>query len=126
MGQLLEKEEQAEDRQPTLMPMGPGVRNRVADQGRMSGFMAELADFRQRLAHLEQEDPDQILLLLSACAGRLAEIRSDLWSMNGRVAGDMRVRQVEPLRKDLDFHFQVHSRRIALLEWELRMSGGQV
>lgn len=85
----------------------------------------ELAGYRAELEGLESIDPDQVMLKLSAIAGRLAGIRSVCWDMNTKAATNLRTRLVDPLREDLDFHFKCHSRRLAQWEWELRMSGGQ-
>jgi hypothetical protein len=69
-------------------------------------------------------DPSDVLARISGIAGRLAEIRAQLYRLNTQRCTALRTREVDPLREDLDLQFRIHSRRIALLEWELKLSGG--
>ena len=79
---------------------------------------------RARLTDLPNQDPSDVLATLSAIAGRVAEMRAQLYRSNSPRCTALRTREVDPLREDLDLQFRIHSRRIALLEWELKMSTG--
>lgn len=87
---------------------------------------AELDDMRAKVCRFPEEDPADVLATISGLAGRLAELRAQLYRDNSQRAAQLRTREVDPLRDDLDLQFKIHSRRIALLEWELRMSGGGI
>lgn len=90
----------------------------------IAGYLAELDDARARISHFADLDPDEVLTSISAIAGRLAEIRANLHRDDGPRAQRLRTREVDPLRDDLELHFKVWSRKIALMEWELKLSGG--
>jgi hypothetical protein len=90
------------------------------------GYEAELDDMRARIGRFPDEDPADVLATISGVVGRLAEIRAQLYRDNSQRSTQLRTREVDPLREDLDLLFRVHSRRIALMEWELRLSGGGV
>jgi hypothetical protein len=86
----------------------------------------ELDDMRAQVRGFPDQDPSDVLMAISGIAGRLAEIRAWLYRDNSQRCTQIRTREVDPLREDLDLQFKLFSRRIALLEWELRMSGGGV
>jgi hypothetical protein len=90
------------------------------------GFMAELDSMRAAITDFPNRDPADILATIAGTAGRLAEIRAWLWRANTGRCTALRTREVDPLRDDLDLQFRVWSRKIALLEWELKMSTGGV
>lgn len=92
----------------------------------VDGYEAELDEMRARVSQLPNEDPADVLATLSGIAGRLAEIRAQLHRDNSQRCTQLRAREVDPLRDDLELQFKIHSRRIALMEWELRLSGGGV
>lgn len=85
---------------------------------------AELDDMRKQVRSFPDQDPADVLMAISGIAGRLAEIRAWLYRDNSQRCTQIRTREVDPLRDDLDLQFKLHSRRIALMEWELRLSGG--
>lgn len=87
---------------------------------------AELDDMRARVRGFPDQDPSDVLMAISGLAGRLAEIRAWLYRDNSQRCTQIRTREVDPLREDLDLQFKLFSRRIALMEWELRMSGGGI
>lgn len=89
-------------------------------------FEAELDDMRGQVTHFGDMDPADVLAAISGIAGRLAEIRSHLYRDNSQRCSQLRTREVDPLRDDLDLQFKIWSRKIALMEWELRMSGGGI
>lgn len=99
-------------------------RNRSERHQALADLKIEVAGYRAELARLEELDPEEIMIVLSGVAGRLAEIRALLYDMQMQPADQFRTRQVDPLREDLEFHFKVHSRRVAIMEWELKTSGG--
>lgn len=117
MGQTFELEH---DRR--VASNGNGVVNRPV----FAAFETELDDMRARVVELPNQDPSEVLATISGLAGRLAEIRATLWRDNSQRAAQLRAREVDPLREDLDLQFKIHSRRIALMEWELRLSGGGI
>lgn len=84
----------------------------------------ELDDMRAQIRKFPDRDPSDVLMTISGIAGRLAEIRAWLYRDNSQRCTQIRTREVDPLRDDLDLQFKLFSRRIALMEWELRMSGG--
>jgi hypothetical protein len=85
---------------------------------------AELDDMRAQVRRFPEEDPADVLMAISGIAGRLAEIRAWLYRDNSQRCTQIRTREVDPLREDLDLQFRLFSRRVALLEWELKLSGG--
>jgi hypothetical protein len=87
---------------------------------------AELDDMRKQVRAFPDQDPSDVLMAISGIAGRLAEIRAWLYRDNSQRCTQIRTREVDPLRDDLDLQFKLHSRRIALMEWELRLSGGGI
>lgn len=99
---------------------------RAADLALIEPTMRELDDMRSRVARFHEDDPSDILVAISAISGRLAEIRSQLYRLNTQRCTALRTREVDPLREELDLQFRVWSRRIALMEWELKMASGAV
>jgi hypothetical protein len=85
---------------------------------------AELDDMRAQVRRFPDQDPSEVLMTISGIAGRLAEIRAWLLRDNSQRCTQIRTREVDPLRDDLELQFKLFSRRIALLEWELKLSGG--
>ncbi len=106
-----------------------GVKFTTPDRSQQaSGFYAqteaELDGMRAMVREFSNQDPSDVLMAISAIAGRVAEIRAWLYRDNSQRCTQIRTREVDPLREDLDLQFKLFSRRIALMEWELRMSGG--
>lgn len=89
-------------------------------------YEAELDDMRAKVSRFPDEDPADVLATISGIAGRLAEIRAQLYRDNSQRCTQLRTREVDPLRDDLELQFKVWSRKIALMEWELRLSGGGI
>lgn len=87
-------------------------------------YETELDDMRARVTQFPDQDPAEVLMVISGIAGRLAEIRAQLYRDNSQRCTQLRTREVDPLRDDLELQFKLHSRRIAMLEWELKLSGG--
>lgn len=96
----------------------------AADQALVAACMAELDTMRAAIASFPNRDPSDILTTIAGVAGRLSEIRAQLYRSNTQRCTALRTREVDPLRDDIDLQFRIWSRKIALLEWELRMSGG--
>lgn len=96
------------------------------DRDMVVGFMAELDAMRATITDFPKQDPSDILAGIAGIAGRLSEIRAQLYRSNSNRCTALRTREVDPLREDLDLQFRVWSRKIALLEWELKMSTGGV
>lgn len=92
----------------------------------LKGYMAELDEMRAAISDFPNRDPADILSAIAGTAGRLAEIRAQLYRNNSGRCAALRTREVDPLRDDLDLQFRIWSRKIALLEWELKMSTGAV
>lgn len=92
----------------------------------INGYRDELAEMRGEVSRFAGEDPADILEALSGMAGRVAEIRANLFRSATQRAQTLRVQEVDPFRDDLELQFKIWSRRIALMEWELRMSGGGI
>lgn len=111
-------------------PTGPDRFTRPERVQQASGFYtqveSELDDMRKQVREFPNLDPSDVLMVISGVAGRLAEIRAWLYRDNSQRCTQIRTREVDPLREDLDLQFKLHSRRIALMEWELRMSGGGI
>lgn len=95
-----------------------------------SGFYgqveSELDDMRSQVRQFPDQDPSDVLMVISGIAGRLAEIRAWLYRDNSQRCTQIRTREVDPLRDDLELQFKLFSRRIALLEWELKLAGGGI
>jgi hypothetical protein len=53
-------------------------------------------------------------------------MRAQLQRSNTQRSTALRSREVDPLRDELDLQFKIHSRRIALMEWEARLAGGAI
>jgi hypothetical protein len=94
------------------------------DTGTLKGIRLEIGEYRQKLTHLDQLPISEVMGVLSGIAGRLAELRADLFQLNSQSATSCRTKLLDPLRADLDFHYKCWSRSLAEKEWELRMSGG--
>lgn len=98
----------------------------LSDRVLVEAYKSELDDMRATVTGYPNRDPSEILASIAGLAGRLAEIRAHLYRSNSQRCTALRTREVDPLRDDLDLQFRIHSRRIALLEWELKLSGGGV
>jgi hypothetical protein len=114
-------------------PKGPSAPDRFTRPARVQqadGFYTqvetELDDMRKQVRVFPDQDPSDVLMAISGIAGRLAEIRAWLYRDNSQRCTQIRTREVDPLRDDLDLQFKLFSRRIALMEWELKMSGGGI
>jgi hypothetical protein len=106
-------------------PSGNGAED-TQERTLVAGYMAELDSMRAAITDFPNRDPGDILATIAGTAGRLAEIRAQLYRNNSGRCAALRTREVDPLREDLDLQFRVWSRKIALLEWELKMSTGAV
>lgn len=102
----------------------PTRQARISAGTGLSGIESELDSMRAEVCKFPDQDPADVLATISGIAGRLAEIRVLLYRDNSQRCSQLRLREVDPLREDLDLQFKLHSRRIALMEWELRLSGG--
>lgn len=89
-------------------------------------YQAELDDARARISAFETYEPSEVLGTISGIAGRVAEMRANLYRLNTQRCAALRTREVDPLREDLELQFRVWSRKIALMEWEFKVSGGGV
>jgi hypothetical protein len=92
----------------------------------VAAYMAELDAMRADITDFPNHDPSDILARIAGIAGRLSEIRASLYRSNSQRCTALRTREVDPLREDLDLQFRVWSRKIALLEFDLKMSSGGV
>lgn len=114
MGQTFE----LNDERVRSIPVGTG------DPNRLGAYMAELDAMRAVIVDYVKQDPSDVLLSISGLSARLTEIRADLQRSSSQICTALRTREVDPLRDELELQFRVWSRRIALLEWELKLSGG--
>jgi hypothetical protein len=89
-------------------------------------YLSELDQMRSTVVSFRSMDPSDVLSEISGISGRLAEIRANLQRVNSQRCTALRTREVDPLREELDLQFRVWSRKIALMEWELKMSGGGI
>jgi hypothetical protein len=92
----------------------------------LASYMPELDTMRNTIMAFRDMDPSDVLTEISGISGRLAEIRAILQRNNSQRCTALRTREVDPLRDELDLQFRVWSRKIALMEWELRLSGGGI
>lgn len=92
----------------------------------LSTYLPELDQMRAAIMQFRDMDPSDVLSEISGISGRLAEMRAMLQRSNSQRCTALRTREVDPLREELDLQFRVWSRKIALMEWELRMSGGGI
>lgn len=116
MGQTFEMSGPAVDR-----ANGTGAENVL-----LVTYMPELDAMRATIMSFRDMDPADVLTEISGISGRLAEMRANLQRNNSQRCTALRTREVDPLREELDLQFRVWSRKIALMEWELRMSGGGI
>lgn len=98
-------------------------RTRLGDD-LVDAFMGELDKMRAMCCGFPDDDPDDVLMKISGLVGRLAEMRVQLLRVNTPRAQGLRTKEVDPLRDDLELQFKIHSRRIAMMEWELKLAGG--
>lgn len=85
----------------------------------------EIAGYHAGLKEVvDAQDPDLIMVWISGTSARLAEIRSQSWDMKSPVATQLRTRHVDPLSSEMDRQFSIASRRLAHMEWELKMTRG--
>lgn len=89
-------------------------------------YTPELDQMRATVIEFPNMDPADVLMALSGISGRLAEMRAQLMRADSKRCTALRTREVDPLRDELDLQFRIHSRRIALMEWEMRLQGGAV
>ncbi|QBQ74859.1 hypothetical protein [Caudovirales GX15bay] len=123
MGQTFELEEHPQVAARKLNGATVGARG-TPGAGLVAQYMPELDEMRERIQRFPAIDPSDVLAELSAISGRLAEMRAQLYRDNSQRAQALRTREIDPLREECEMQFKIHSRRIALMEWELRMSGG--
>lgn len=104
-------------------PVGSGT----GPEGALIGsYTPELDQMRATVIEFPNMDPADVLMAISGISGRLAEMRAQLQRNNSQRCTALRTREVDPLRDELDLQFRIHSRRIALMEWEMRLSGGAI
>lgn len=115
MGQTFELDEAA-----------PRTNGTNLDSVMLGAYMPELDQMRATIIKFVDMDPAEVLTEISGISGRLAEMRAMLQRSNSQRCTALRTREVDPLRDELDLQFRVWSRKIALMEWELKMSGGAV
>jgi hypothetical protein len=97
-----------------------------AESTLLTTYLPELDQMRVTIMSFRDMDPSDVLSEISGISGRLAEMRAILQRSNSQRCTALRTREVDPLREELDLQFRVWSRKIALMEWELRMSGGGI
>lgn len=112
--------------QSFMLEQGPTTARAAADGALIGTYMPELDGMRATVAEFPNMDPADVLMALSGISGRLAEMRAQLQRSNTQRCTSLRTREVDPLREELDLQFRIHSRRIALMEWEMKLSGGAV
>lgn len=102
------------------------INGQPAETVLLTTYMPELDQMRDTVIAFRDMDPADVLTEISGISGRLAEMRANLQRNNSQRCTALRTREVDPLRDELDLQFRVWSRKIALMEWELRMSGGGI
>lgn len=110
----------------TLESSRPREASDVADALLVDSLAGELDAMRATVCTYPDLDPADVLLSISGLAGRLAEVRVQLLRAGTQRCTALRTREVDPLREDLDLQFKLHSRRISMMEFELKMTGGAV
>lgn len=110
----------------TLESSRPREAGDVSEVMLIDGLAGELDKMRADVCAYPENDPADVLLSISGLAGRLAEIRVQLLRANTQRCTALRTREVDPLRDDLELQFKIHSRRISMMEFELKMTGGAV
>jgi hypothetical protein len=108
----------------SFVAVAPQTRPAAPESSLLESVRTELDWTRQQIAGFADLDADEVLAVLSAIVGRLAELRAQLQRDGSPRATALRTRELDPLRDDLDLLFKIWSRRIALMEWEARLSGG--
>lgn len=88
-------------------------------------WTAEMARYHEEMKALADEDPDEALRWMAATAARVAEMRFHLPDMRHPKAASLLKKKVEPFLDDIERQFRYASRRIALIEQELRMTTGR-
>lgn len=89
-------------------------------------WRTEIASYHTELLEkVDGQDPDEIMVWLSGASARLAEMRSQSWDMRTPAASQLRSRHIDPMTSEIDRQFSIASRRLAHMEWELRMTRGQ-
>lgn len=106
------------------VPPRPAESSDGDERALIAGYLDELDDMRARVSDFPNQDPSDVLATIAGVAGRLSEIRARLYRSNSPRCSALRTREVDPLREDLELQFRIWSRRIALMEWELKLSGG--
>jgi hypothetical protein len=97
-----------------------------AEASLLAAYLPELDQMRATIMSFRDMDPSDIHAEISGRSGRLAEMRAILQRNNSQRCTALRTREVDPLREELDLQFRVWSRKIALMEWELKLSGGGI
>lgn len=103
-----------------------GANGTSAESTLLAAYMPELADMRATIMSFRDMDPAEVLTEISGISGRLAEIRANLQRNSSQRCTALRTREVDPLREELELQFRVWSRKIALMEWELKLAGGGI
>lgn len=96
-----------------------------AEGALMAEWREEIARYHEEMKGLADQDHDEALRWLAATSARVAEMRSRSWDMKSGHAAGFRSRKVEPFLSDCDRQYTIASRRIALIEQELRMTTGR-
>ena len=129
MGQSFE---QTYELRPSGKPTGNGSSpSTVVPSRQMHGdlietWKLELDEMRAQISQFYVRELDQVLAEIAGHAGRLSEIRAQLYRINSQACTVLRTHEVDPLREDLDLQFKIASRRISYLEFDFKLSGGGV
>jgi hypothetical protein len=107
---------------PQPIEVAPGTRY----AGQIEAWQAELDGYYKTIGVFDQEDPEDVMMYLSAFAARAAEIRSQLNRNDSRRAQAFRIKEIDPFISALEFQFKIWSRYVSIKEFDAKLQRGQV
>lgn len=99
---------------------------RLAATDQILSWQAEIDGYYSTITQFGNEDPEEVMMYLSAFAARAAEIRSQLNRNESRRSQAFRIKEIDPFISALEFQFKVWSRFVSIKEFDARLQKGQV
>jgi hypothetical protein len=85
----------------------------------------ELDGYYEDVKLFSKQPPEEVMIQIAGIAGRLTEVRAQLVRNDGKIAQNLRTKEVEPLLDQLRFQYSVFSRLLSVrsLDWEMSRGG---
>jgi hypothetical protein len=94
------------------------------DDAPLLKFRSELDRYYAEILSYQGMEPDQVMISVSGISARLTGIRAQLCRSPSQRANRLRTSEVDPLLEQLDLQFRIHSRLLAMRQFDFEVTRG--